>query len=195
MNDKIVGRPIRCNRQKLTVKGEYADVIFISDVHWGSPQCDKARFTKMLDYCLKSETYVMLGGDLLEMATRFSVGAGVYEQEFPGEEQHEQMVEMLRPLAEKKLILGTHSGNHSDRVLLATGINIAKALARELKVPFLGSACWSEFKVGSQTYTIYSLHGATGSRFDGTALLAVERISTSFFADLVAMSHVHKCLN
>lgn len=44
-------------------------------------------------------------------------------------------------------------------------------------------------------YTIYSLHGRTGSRFDGTALLALERISTSFFADLVCMGHTHKMVS
>lgn len=194
-NDRIIGRPIRCNRQALKNNGEYTDVIFLGDVHWGSPQCDKKRFTNMLDYCLKHKLYVLLMGDMLEMSTRDSVGSGVYEQDFPGQTQHEQMVEMLRPLAEAKLILGTHSGNHCDRVYKSTGVNIAKALARELSVPFLGAACWNEFRVGKQTYTIYSLHGATGSRFDGTALLAVERISTSFFCDLVAHAHIHKCVN
>ena len=132
---------------------------------------------------------------LLECSTRHSVGAGVYEQESNVEVQHEEMLEILRPLAEKKLILGTHQGNHSERVLKETGFNVDKALARELKVSYLGDACWSSFMVGSQTYYIYSLHGRTGSRFDGTALLAIERISTSFLCDLIAMGHVHKTLN
>lgn len=70
-----------------------------------------------------------------------------------------------------------------------------KALARELHVPFLGDACWSQFRVGNQSYSLYTLHGRTGSRFDGTALLALERISTSFFADMVCQGHVHKCIN
>lgn len=84
---------------------------------------------------------------------------------------------------------------HEERVYKETGIDISKCLARELNVPYLGNACWSEFKVGKQTYHIYSLHGRTGSKFDGTALLAIERISVSFFADLVAMGHTHKCIN
>lgn len=70
-----------------------------------------------------------------------------------------------------------------------------KALARELKIPFLGDACWSQFRVGNQIYSLYTLHGRTGSRFDGTALLSLERISTSFYADVVACGHVHKCIN
>lgn len=195
--DTIVGRPIRLNRVTLTPRGrnDYAEVIFLGDAHFGSPQFDKDRFLKMLKYCITNEIYVLLMGDLIELATRHSVGAGVYEQSYSGQDQHEQMVEWLTPLAEKKLIIGSHSGNHEERVYKETGINISKALARELKVPYLGDACWNMFTVGNEVYYSYSLHGRTGSRFDGTALLALERISTSFFADLVVMGHAHKCIN
>lgn len=84
---------------------------------------------------------------------------------------------------------------HEERTYKESGVNISKALCRELKIKFLGDACWNQFVVGNQTYSIYSLHGRSGSRFDGTALLAIERISTSFFADMVAMGHTHKCVN
>lgn len=197
MKDTIIGRPIRLNKQTLSVKNgtDYAEVIFLGDVHYGSPQCDVNRFLRMVEYCKQHEIYVFLMGDMIECATRHSVGSGVYEQDIPSNDQHEQMVEWLTPLAEKKLIIGSHAGNHEDRVYKETGYNVSKALARELKVPYLGDACWSEFHVGTQVYHIYSLHGRTGSRFDGTALLALERISTSFFADMVAMGHTHKCIN
>ncbi len=112
MKDKIVGRPIRLNRQVLTDKGQgYAEVIFLGDVHYGSPQCDVERFQRMVEYCVKNQVYVFLMGDLVECATRHSVGSGVYEQETPVDDQHEQMVEWLRPLSEKKLIIGSHAGN------------------------------------------------------------------------------------
>mgnify|MGYP001171492760 CR=1 FL=1 len=192
--DAIVGRPIRLNQQTLQLKkGEnFAEVMFIGDVHLGSPQCDKARLMRTIEYCLKLQLYVVLMGDLIEVGTRDSVGAGVYEQEFCGQSQYEQMVDILRPLAEKKLILGLLTGNHEERVYKSSGVNISKMFARELGVRYLGDACWSKFKVGQQTYTIYSLHGRTGSRFDGTALLALERISTSFFCDIIVMGHAHK---
>jgi UDP-2,3-diacylglucosamine pyrophosphatase LpxH len=195
--DKIIGRPIRLNQKTLKVKrgNDYSEVVFLGDIHYGSPQCDVKRFRAMIDYCLKNSIYVFLMGDLIEVATRNSVGAGVYEQECATDSQHEQMVEWLRPLAEAGLILGSHAGNHEERVYKDTGVNIAKALARELKITYLGDACWNKFKVGNESYNIYSLHGRSGSRFDGTALLALERISTSFFADLVACGHSHKCIN
>lgn len=197
LKDGIIGRPIRLNKQVLTPKEghDYAEVIFLGDVHYGSPQFDRQRFLRMVEYCTENELYVFLMGDLIEMATRHSVGAGVYEQEENGQCQHEQMVAWLKPLADKNLLIGNHQGNHCERVYKETGINISKALSRELDVPYLGDACWSQFRVGDETYSLYTLHGRTGSRFDGTALLAIERISVSFFCDMVAMAHVHKCVN
>jgi UDP-2,3-diacylglucosamine pyrophosphatase LpxH len=169
--------------------------MFIGDLHWGSPQCEIGRFLANIKYCVENKIYVFLMGDLTEMATRYSVGAGIYEQECVADKQHEDLIGWLQPLADEKLILGSHSGNHGGRVYKETGFDVEKALARELKIPYLGDACWSKFTVGKQTYTIYSLHGRTGSRFDGTALLALERISASFFGDMVCMGHTHKCIN
>ena len=196
-SDGIVGRPIRLNRKKLIPhrREDFAEVIFLGDIHYGSPQFDKPRFLRMIDYCDKNNIYVFLMGDLIEAATRFSVGSGVYEQESIIDEQYEQMLEWLTPLAGKKLILGSLNGNHEDRVKIAVGYNISRALCRELKITFLGDACWNKFRVGNETYHIYSLHGRSGAKKDGTALLAIENISTSFFADLVVMGHAHKCIN
>jgi hypothetical protein len=39
----------------------------------------------MVKFCLDNRLYVLLTGDLLEMATRGSVGAGIYEQEVKGQ--------------------------------------------------------------------------------------------------------------
>lgn len=197
LNDKIVGRPIRCNKKRLVAKTgkDYAEVLFLGDVHYGSPQFDEIRFQRQVDYCVKNRLYVLLMGDLLEMATRMSVGAGVYQQTNIGQTQFETMVNWLMPLAKKNLILGLLNGNHEDRVYQATGINVSKAMARELGAPYLGDACWNLFSIGQQRYHIYSLHGRTGARFDGTALLALERIATSFAADLVCMGHAHKAIN
>jgi predicted phosphodiesterase len=197
VNDKILGRPIRCNKQNLVAKRgkNYAVVLFIGDTHLGSPQFDQTRFLKMIEYAKTNSIYVFLMGDLIELATRHSVGAGVYEQEINGQSQFEQMVEWLTPLAKKKLILGTHRGNHESRCYELTGVDISKAIARELGIPYLGDACWNTFKVGGEKYSIYSFHGRSGCRFDGTALLALERIAVSFSADLVAMGHTHKAIS
>jgi len=194
LNDKLKGRPVRCNKQILTPnKKGYTEVVFISDVHVGSPQCDEAKFARMLDYCLENELYVFLLGDLIENAHRQSVGAGVYEQLENAQSQHERVVEYLRPLAEKNLIIGSLAGNHEDRTYMLSGVDVSKALCRELNIPYLGSACWNYWRVGNCSYRIYTLHGSSGSRYVHTKLKALTDISHSFDADLIAMGHVHEC--
>ena len=191
------GGQMKLNKRTLSVKDgkNYAEVVFIGDSHAGSPQFDEPRFLAMLDYCLKNKLYVLLMGDLTETATRYSVGAGVYEQTSTAGSQHEQMIEWLRPLAKKGLILGTLRGNHGERIYKETGFDTDKALARELNVPYLEDACWNYFRVGKQSYSIYSLHGRSGSKFDGTALLALERLGAPFHGDLIVMGHAHKCIS
>ena len=184
------------NRKTLEVrKNNYSEVILLGDVHYGSPQCDVERFLRMVQYCVQKKVYVLLMGDLIELATRHSVGAGVYEQEYIGQTQVEWMVSKLMPLAQKGLLLGSHNGNHEERCYALSGINVAKWMAKELGCPYLGDAMWHKWTVGKQHYSVYSLHGRTGARFDGTALLALERLAAPFHADLVAMGHSHKCVN
>lgn len=112
MKDKLQGRPIRLNRRVLSHgHAPFAEVIFLGDWHVGSPQCDMPRLKGYLHYCVKNNVYVMLMGDLAECATRHSVGSGVYEQDGPAQVQHEQIVSLVKPLAEKGLVLGAHMGN------------------------------------------------------------------------------------
>ena len=193
--DKIVGRPIRLNKHTLKVKEnkDYTEMVFLGDLHFGSPQFAEKKFLDMLDYCKQKEVYILLMGDLLECATRDSIGAGVYEQINTPQEQYEWMVEKLNPV--KHLILGTHLGNHEDRIYQKSGYNVMKAFAKELGVPYLGDACWTELRVGSQRYTLYTLHGRTGAQRSGTVLTALENISASFDADIVAIGHAHRCVD
>jgi hypothetical protein len=196
-NDKIVGRPLRLNRQKLDVKKgkDYAEMIFFGDLHLGSQQLDRQRAIDMLQYCLHKGIYVMLMGDLCEAATRNSVGAGVYDQESVAQEQYETMIEWLRPLARKGLLLGIYQGNHEERTYKESVVNITKAMSRELDIPYLGGAAWTQVAVGKEHYTIYALHGRTNARYEGTALLAAERCSVSFNCDIFAMAHTHRLIH
>ena len=63
-SDKIVGRPIRLNRQTLICKPNknYAEVVFIGDVHFGSPQFDKPRFVEHKKTLLITGSYLKYDG-------------------------------------------------------------------------------------------------------------------------------------
>lgn len=183
------------NVQRLEVKKDkdYAEVLMFGDLHYGSPFCDIERAEKMLDYCYDNGIYVFCMGDLLEAATRYSIGSGVYEQLNPNM-QIEKIEAMLGDLAKKGLILGYLSGNHEERIMKETGVDISKIICRELNIPYLGAAGWNLWYVGNQSYSVYCIHGATGSKFSYTKLKAITDISHYFSADLIAHAHTHDIL-
>ncbi len=196
LQDKVVkgGRQIRLNRVHLVPQNgkEYAELIFWGDVHYGHPGCDIERAKSMLDYCLEKKAYLIGMGDYIEAGLKTSVGDSVYLQEFNPDKQAEKMVEMLKPVADAGLLIGIIRGNHEARISKTAGVDITKWMARFLNAPYLEAACWSIIYVGDQSYTLYALHGKTGSRFIYTKLKALVDISHSFDAQILAMGHVHE---
>ena len=192
--DAIIGRPIRLNRKRLEIKNgkKYAEVVFCGDWHLGAREFDRERLKRMLDYCLEKEVYIFLMGDLLESGLRTSVGASVYRQTLNPQQQMEEIVELLTPLVQKGLVIGSLEGNHELRIEQHAGISIMKVICKLLKISYLRSACWNIFYVGNQSYTAYTLHGSSGSRFVYTKLKALVDISHSFNADILVMAHVHE---
>jgi len=186
------GRPVEINRKELEYGHNYAEVVFCGDWHLGHPNCLVERITELLDYALRNKVYVLLMGDLIEAGLTGSVGDSVYTQKLNPQQQVDRVIEILHPLVRKKLVLGLLEGNHEARILKATGINVAKMMAGTLGVPYLHEACWNVWRVGSQKYTIYALHGASGSKFIYTKLKAATDIAHYFpQADIVAHAHVH----
>ena len=191
--DKIGGKTIRLNRARLEPNGKnYAEIIFWGDLHYGHPGCDIERAERMLDYCIRKHVYVLGMGDYIEAGLRDSVGDSVYMQNLNPQKQMEYILDILQPVKDAGLLLGLIIGNHEGRILKNTSVNVVSLMAKMLKVPYLGYACWNLFYVGNQSYTIYALHGSTGSRYIYTKLKALVDISHNFDADILAMGHVHE---
>lgn len=190
--DKIPGRPIRLNRKTLKENNKgYTEVLFFGDLHLGHPKCKLDKAKGMLDWALRNNAYVIFMGDLIEAGLRDSIGDSVYFQDVNPQRQMEDVIELLKPLAERGLILGIHDGNHEARILQRTSINITKLMCRILNVSYLGYAGWNLFKVGKQNYTLYTMHGASGARFKHTKLKAVADCAAWLDCDVIAMGHVH----
>lgn len=191
--DKIVGRPVRLNKVNLKVRPnkDYAELIFFSDLHYGHPNCEIEKAKAMLDYALQKKIYIILGGDQIEAGTKTSVADGVYKQTLNPQKQMEAVIDLLEPIAKAGLIIGLHDGNHEKRITNSTGINIAKVMARILKVPFLGYSCWSILSVNGTKYSLYSTHGTGGSRFKHTRLKKAMDLCGWISSDILAYSHLH----
>jgi UDP-2,3-diacylglucosamine pyrophosphatase LpxH len=190
-NDKK--RQIRLNKVILKPKNkkDYSEILFFGDVHYGHPQCLDDEAKRMLKYAYEKGIYVLIMGDLIEAGLRDSVGDSVYQQKLNPQKQMEEMIEWLRPLAKKGLIIGIHEGNHEYRITKATGIDITKIMARILDIPYLGYSCWHLLKIGDQNYTMYTTHGTSSSKFKHTKMKAVMDLIQWIDADIIAMGHVH----
>ena len=186
--DKIVGRPIRLNKVTLNPNGKgYAELLFWGDVHLGHPQCLINKAKAALKYALENHIYVIGMGDYLESGTRESVGDSVYQQKLNPQEQLEEMITTLSPIAKAGLLIGLLEGNHENRITKMTSINVTKIMAKMLDVPFLGYSCWNLLAVGNMKYTMYATHGSSGSRFKHTKMKAAMDIAHWIEADLIAM--------
>ena len=189
---------IRLNRARLDVKEgkDYAELLPLGDLHYGHPCCDIERVLRQVDYCIEHRIYVLGMGDYIEAGTRNSVGDSVYMQELNPQAQTDFVRDnVFKPLSDKGLLIGLLSGNHEARIVKETSFRPVKNMCRELGVPFLGYASWNLVYVGKQSYSIYAIHGASGSRFEHTKLKAAIDISHYFDADVVLMAHAHSLID
>ncbi|GAF93605.1 unnamed protein product, partial [marine sediment metagenome] len=122
----------------------------IGDIHYGSKFTAKDELLNVLDWCNDNDNPMILMGDIMETATRDSVGAGVYEQDEIVQRQLEHMVNLFKPL--NHLILGSHVGNHEARVYNKSGLDLAKIFAKMINVPYLGVGAAHIIRVGNKSY-------------------------------------------
>jgi hypothetical protein len=172
-------------------KGDRAQVIPFGDVHLGYPTTDVEMVREVLDGCLRKRIYIVGMGDLIECGLTTSVGDSVYQQKLNPQEQMDEMVEMLTPMAKDGLILGLICGNHESRIAKSTSIDVTAMMCRLLKVPYLGFSCFHYWKVGEESYTAYSCHGASGARLPYTKIKSALDLFRFVDAECVLMGHVH----
>jgi len=84
-----------------------------------------------------------------------------------------------------------HTGNHEFRVYKSSGVDIAKMMAQELNVPYFGWAKLHRIRVGKETYTIYTCHGASGAKLPTSKIKAAFNMGDVVNAEVYAMGHVH----
>ena len=77
------------------------ELVLLGDEHIGSKFYDRKFHRKILDYIERKNMHVILMGDELETATRYSVGAGIYEQEEHLENQMEECISLYKNMAKK----------------------------------------------------------------------------------------------
>jgi predicted phosphodiesterase len=171
---------------------ETVTIIPITDIHFGSKQCNTKMLKDLLQFILDTPNcYTIFLGDQTETATKQSIGMGVYEEDFDIRDQIRLMVRMLKPLAEAGKILGILTGNHEMRVAYATSLNPAELIADALDVPYLGFQGYIRINVGKQTYRIFAHHGVGGGSTPAGKLNAMRKLNLVAEADIYLSGHTH----
>ena len=167
------------------------ELIPMTDLHFGSltHRADLAEQAK--EYILKNDAWVFDLGDTIELATRNSIGAGVYEQTMNPDQQIDYAIEWYKPIAERGLLLGILDSNHHARSMRESGINATKQIARGLGVPYLGYSAFLWLRVGSQTYSIWGHHGVSGSTTPHGKMAAVRKLGADVDCDVCVSGHTH----
>ena len=177
-------------------KGDKLYLLPLGDFHIGSPTHDREKLKGYIDWALEHNAQILLMGDIIEMATRYSVGAGVYEQIKNPQEQIEEAITLLEPLAKKGLILGALQGNHEFRAAKETGIDVMKMLANDyrVRIPYLGYSIFLHLSINGIVYIVYAAHGASGSTTIQGRVQAVSKWARDVEADLFLHAHLHDLL-
>jgi predicted phosphodiesterase len=168
-------------------------IVPLGDVHLGAPTCDIDKFQRTVNWIATHDCYVVLMGDLLEAASRHSVGAGWVEQTISPQDQLDALHECLAPIAHKVLVL--LDGNHEDRIWKQSGIMVSKTLATLLGVHYGGYSCYIKVRVQKQNYVIYAQHGSSNAWYPHTKLTAAMRTARHTDADIYLYGHTHELLS
>jgi hypothetical protein len=175
---------------KLT--GDRANIVTLNDVHYGSSTTHQKMFEDYVKYVAKTpDTYAIGLGDLLENATKVSIGRGVYEQQDQIQEQMDYIECLLRPLVREGKLLGLQPGNHEERSANIAGIDPMRMIAKLLGVPYMGWQAYWQFVLPNQTYKVMTWHGKSGAGTKGGRINAVRRMNQIADMDLYIMGHVH----
>ena len=168
---------------------DHIDILLWGDVHLGSNYCDRTFAKESLDRTMDRGVYIIGMGDLLETATRDSIGAGVYQQDEIVQGQLEEMEEWLKP--HKDRIIGLLDGNHEHRLFISSGLNLTKILAKNVGTKYLGAGRLLRIRAGNQTYSVYITHGSSGATLPYTKIKQCLNLQQYIDADCYCMGHVH----
>lgn len=175
-------------------------IIPISDVHIGDPLCNLKYLKEILEEIKNTpNVYTIINGDMCNVALKNSK-SDVYVDKMSPMEQVKYLLELLEPIKDKILVLGT--GNHEDRIAKETSIDPLWFVAKELGIEDRYANNWwylflrfGEKESGRKApmcYQITGRHGdGAGGRRPGSKLNKVVDMNETVVADLYIMSHVH----
>lgn len=188
---------MRLVKVELSKDIENLDICIFSDEHIGDPRSNINYLKERIEYVKNNDNvYCVLGGDLIDNATKTSI-SDTYSQNFNPQESMDYLVELFKPIKNK--ILAIVSGNHEARTYKKEGIDIMKNVAERLglgnRYDFTSIYLFLRFgncnKNRRQRYTIYLTHGSGGGRKEGAKAIRLADLACICDADVYIHNHTH----
>ena len=186
---------------------ENVELHIFADEHLGDEHCDVKRLLQRIEYVKNTpHAYCILNGDIIDNATRTSIG-DIYAQEFNPMEQLQRALDIFEPIKEKILCI-TH-GNHENRTYKTEGINLSYLIAKQLGLSerYTPTSALLFLRVGEDAtrhretngsgnirkicYTLYVLHGSGGGRKEGAKVIRLADMASIIDTDIYIHSHTH----
>ena len=163
----------------------------LGDLHGGAATADYDEFKKYLDLAGRLDNaFIILMGDLVEMAGRNSPGNSVWEQTIAPEGQFEWMMDTFEPYKDK--IIATVNGNHENRIKMATGIDTMKIFARSLGIPYVPRSAITRINLLNNAFSVFFTHGNGSGKTPTLKLRRLRDIVTFVHnCDIYLMGHHH----
>jgi len=177
---------------RVKIDSDKVQIMLIGDEHIGHANHNRDKLLKNLEWAYNNGVYILHMGDGVEGATRNSVGDGVYTQKQIFDEQMAEWVALYEPFVKDKRFLGAHVGNHEARAFKDDGINVMRSMCRQIGGKYLGIGKTHLLRIGNQSYTFYTTHGASGARLPYTKIKGALDLERIVDVDLYAMGHVHQ---
>ena len=176
-------------------------ILPLADLHIGDIHSNGQKILQWIDYIKTNENcYAILNGDLMDTATRHSLG-DVFSSTYNPMQQLEQCVKLFGPIADK--ILCVTGGNHEARIYKTDGLDTTAMLCNQLQIGdrYAPESALVFVTFGRQnghrnnypmTYSIFCTHGSgAGGRMEGGKINRLVQLANIVDADIYLHSHVH----
>jgi len=182
-------------------KREDVHLHFLADVHLGAQEHMEREWADCCQRILDDpNAKVILGGDLINNATRTSV-SNVFDESMRPREQKRVMLEMLKPLKDRILcaVPGNHEGRSGKDADDDPMYDIMCKL--DLEDYWRENIAFVKIQIGNPegngnenpTYMLAVMHGAGGGIYTGAAVNRNERFGYAIDgADALLVGHSHK---
>ena len=191
----------------LPAEHESIELHVFADEHIGDEHSDIRRLQERIEYVKNTpNAYCILNGDILDNATKTSIGDS-YAQVFNPMEQLHKAVELFGGVSHKILLID--EGNHEARTYRKEGINLSRLIADQLGLSdrYSPTSAVLFIRFGRETkcrketngsgnvrkicYTVYALHGSGGGRKEGAKAIRLADMASIIDTDIYIHSHTH----